>query len=255
MLAALIITALLAFFTAACTDQFILSGTVTWHDTGGGAEGVSVILFNAADNATMDNTTTEDDYTIVTTDKDGKYTFTGLSAGSYIVYAALEGYTFDPANREVEVTGKTADIDFTAHEDDFEVPSNDPDNGTVYTGSYTDCSNGCLPGDNPCKTCCHDTFGPEVKLCTDNCGDEHDVCDDECDDKCYPPSLEQRECWDDCTAGCEEECGTCIMMCTYDIHMEFDCPDFMPPQECPYNCQTWNPAKRSCEGPANDECG
>ncbi len=237
MLAALIITALLAFFTVSCTDQLILSGTVTWHDTGGGAEGVSVILFNAADNATMDNTTTEDDYTIVTTGKDGKYSFTGLSAGSYIVYAALEGYTFDPANLEVEITGKTADIDFTAYENTFEAPSNGP-----YTGAYMDCINGCRPGVNECSNCCDSNFDP----CFTGCFNGYTTCSDNCDPYDYN--------YLDCVEACRLARDGCYNNCNYVVEQEFDCPDFMPPQTCPYNCQMWNPASRSCAGAPMNGC-
>ncbi len=239
MLAALMTIAIIAFFTAACTDQFTLSGTVSWHDTGGGAEGVSILLFNAADNATMGNETTEDDYTIVTTDASGTYTFTGLAAGSYIVYAALEGYLFDPVTQKVEVTGNTADINFTAYEDDFSVPTDGP-----YTGSYNDCTNGCLPGNNSCNTCCDNTFDP----CFDTCYDSYTDCHEGCRNETNPDKHEK------CMNDCDAAYTACRNNCFYDEQKEFDCPDFVPPQECPYNCQVWNPAGRSCVGAAMNAC-
>ncbi|MCP4716146.1 MAG: carboxypeptidase regulatory-like domain-containing protein [Deltaproteobacteria bacterium] len=237
ILAVLMVTAFLAVFTASCTDQSKLSGTVTWQDTGGGTEGVSVILFNAVDNATMDNATTEDDYTIVTTDKDGKYTFTGLSASSYIVYAALEGYKFAPATREVEVKGITARIDFTAYENEFEIPENGP-----YTGAYMDCSNGCLPGVNACSNCCNTSFDP----CFDACFDAYYTCTVNCDpyDYSYP----------NCKNACDQTRQDCYNNCNYGLKQEFDCPDFMPPKTCPYNCQAWNSAGRSCVGAPMNAC-
>ncbi len=169
ILTALIITVLLSVFMASCTDQSSLSGTVTWRDSGGAAQGVSVILFNASDNATMDITATAVDYTIVTTDEDGTYTFTNLRAGSYIVFAALEGYVFDPATRQVEVQGVTVDIDFAGYEDEPDAPPNDPI--TCYSVEAED--------PNVCS-------GNGTCVSFNNCECDAGYYGDECDDDTKP---------------------------------------------------------------------
>ncbi|MCP4626802.1 MAG: carboxypeptidase regulatory-like domain-containing protein [bacterium] len=244
MLAAVMLAAFIAVLAPSCTDQSILNGTVIWQDTGGGAEGVSVILFNAADNATMDNASSEDDYTITTTDKNGKYTFTGLTAGSYIVYAALEGFKFDPATRQVEIKGITTDIDFNAYEDEFEVPSNGP-----YNGSYTDCSNGCLPGNNACNMCCYEIFNPFCDLCYKT----GEICQDNCDLIDIKGTGDYAK-YKDCLNACDQTFIGCINNCDYGVKVEFECPDFLPVQTCPYNCQAWDSANRTCVGAPSNSC-
>jgi len=233
----LMMITVLAVVAASCQNQASLSGTVTWHDTGGGAEGVSVILFAAGDNATMDNGTTADDYTITATDKNGTYSFTGLTAGSYTVYAAAAGLKFDPGVTDVTVHGMTAGIDFTAYEDTFTVPSNGP-----YTGGGSDCMNGCLPGVNACSDCCMATFDPYFNECFGAYRD----CMDECSGQYY----NYNKCADDCNAE-REACNDTVW---YSVQVEFDCPDFMPEQTCPYDCQAWNSASRSCVGAPFNGC-
>ncbi|MCE5210780.1 MAG: carboxypeptidase regulatory-like domain-containing protein, partial [Deltaproteobacteria bacterium] len=76
-----------------------ISGTVTSGSTA---------LAGATINLTGDNTGS------VTTDSDGKYTFTGLIAGNYNVIPSLAGYLFSPISTAVTVDGSDITADFTA---------------------------------------------------------------------------------------------------------------------------------------------
>lgn len=51
---------------------------------------------------------------VVTTDSNGDYSISGLSAGDYILTASKSGYSFDPPSRRIEVTQNTAAQDFKA---------------------------------------------------------------------------------------------------------------------------------------------
>jgi hypothetical protein len=81
----------------AAAGAYAISGKVS----GAVAAGVTVSLAGAAP-------------AITATDSSGRYSFTGLTAGSYVVSPSLAGYTFDPASAPVSVaTASVAHQDFT----------------------------------------------------------------------------------------------------------------------------------------------
>ena len=65
--------------------------------------------------------TVSDGIRSVTTDQDGQYTLSGVPAGAYTLTPAQNGFTFDPATREIVVSGNTSGQDFTATAEDASI--------------------------------------------------------------------------------------------------------------------------------------
>jgi hypothetical protein len=85
-------------------QDFMAAGAyaVSGKVSGAVAEGVAVHLTGAASASTA-------------TDSSGRYSFTGLTAGSYAIAPSLAGYAFDPASAPVTVaSASVADQDFIA---------------------------------------------------------------------------------------------------------------------------------------------
>lgn len=123
------------------------------------------------------------------------------------------------------------------------MPIFSPTPAMAETGTLTDCIIGCLPNDANCINCCKATF--EATEPMDCCGD-----------------------YGQCTEKCETQEGTravtCFRRCQKTLRMchdkysegekEFNCPNWMAPKECPFECQVWSPASRKCVG-APQGCG
>jgi len=92
-------------------NTYTLSGTVT--ESGTGLSGVTVSTGVRS----------------ATTQNDGTYTITGLSAGAYTVTPTKTGYTFSPTTRSVSVNANLSGVNFTATKTSFSI------SGTVRTGS------------------------------------------------------------------------------------------------------------------------
>jgi inhibitor of cysteine peptidase len=79
---------------------YSISGQITWQ--GSGLSGVTMTLSGGASKVT--ETTT-----------DGRYVFTGLQNGSYVVTSAKAGYQFSPSSQAVTIADLNRDgVDFTA---------------------------------------------------------------------------------------------------------------------------------------------
>jgi len=106
-------------------------------------------------------------------------------------------------------------------------------------GTPVDCMSGCRPGNNSCTQCCSHVG----ESCYSACRQEGYKC--------------VRNClsWDqECRNGCFSQMKNCNNNCS-NTKYSFDCPDWVDPnQPCPYDCQMWNPASRSCVGPSMNGC-
>jgi len=113
------------------------------------------------------------------------------------------------------------------------------------TGTVGDCLVGCMTGSNECSSCCDNTFKEADKSCTDSCRNAFIRCLGGCENNPNGSSA--------CTDQCQTDFQTCTDTCSSTTH-EFTCPDWIPPQKCPYDCQTWSPATRSCTGAPMNGC-
>jgi hypothetical protein len=104
-----------------------ISGVVTEMGTGYALDGVTMQLTGAA-------TTT------VTTDSNGKFSFTGLTNGTYYVTPSLADYTFDPTSAEIVINN--ADLNNA----DFSAMLSSPAGSYSISGNVTKVTGGVLQG-------------------------------------------------------------------------------------------------------------
>lgn len=120
-------------------------------------------------------------------------------------------------------------------------------------GTSGDCIMGCGTANNACFNCCEKTFGS----CDSGCSQTYQSCMSNCQ---YAPDLNNPASVDVATQQYKQCKGTCsnnMQSCDSDcnnVKKNFNCPGYMPPQKCSYDCQAWNPASRSCVGPAMNGC-
>lgn len=106
-------------------------------------------------------------------------------------------------------------------------------------GTQSDCFMGCRPGNNSCTQCC----SPIGQSCYSACSQQYRDCLGKC-------TWNDQNCKNDCSSRHE----TCRTKCS-NIKYSFDCPDWVDPNHpCPYDCQVWNPASRSCVGAPMNGC-
>ena len=87
--------------TVNSSPTYTISGTIT-KSTGGTLQGATISLSGGSSRT-------------ATTNLSGGYSFTGLANGSYTITPTLSGYTFNPVNRTVTVSGADVQsISFTA---------------------------------------------------------------------------------------------------------------------------------------------
>ncbi|MDQ5987604.1 MAG: hypothetical protein CSYNP_03349 [Syntrophus sp. SKADARSKE-3] len=86
----LILSACSGSSSGAANPTYNIYGTATLN--GSALQGVSIILSGASSATT-------------TTDASGNYTFTGLAHGSYTITPSMTGYTFNPVNTAVTISG------------------------------------------------------------------------------------------------------------------------------------------------------
>lgn len=107
------------------------------------------------------------------------------------------------------------------------------------TASQEQCIYGCLPGDNPCQTCCEATFSP----CHDGCRSAFVVCDRKCSYNNY-----------DCRMACKAVFDKCRFRCYRSTPRVIDCPDWVQEEKCSFDCQVWSPLERKCVGAEMNGC-
>lgn len=113
------------------------------------------------------------------------------------------------------------------------------------TINHNDCTNGCRPGVNSCNNCCDSHFKP----CFDSCRKDRNTCSD----KCNSYSKYSND-FSECLNACQTKYTACENNCEYKVIKSVSCPDWVPEGKCPYNCQIWNPASRSCVGAPMNGC-
>lgn len=113
--------------------------------------------------------------------------------------------------------------------------------GTMAT--ETECINGCPTGSSHCVDYCLDLFEP----CFDNCAEENRRFISKC--------ARQGKSYEECYRQKPIENKRCKNNCHNTIKKDVDFPNWMGEQECPYDCQTWNPAGRLCVGAKRNGCG
>jgi hypothetical protein len=118
--------------------------------------------------------------------------------------------------------------------------------GTMAT--YLECQDGCPIGNQDCYAYCSSLFDPCLDECTrlkqefiPSCvASDREFPNDAtrytyCRDLMYTV-------FDQCNSNCNS------------IKKEVDYPNWMGEQECPYDCQRWNPTSRTCVGAAMNGC-
>ncbi|QJB55119.1 hypothetical protein [Pseudodesulfovibrio sp. zrk46] len=110
-------------------------------------------------------------------------------------------------------------------------------------GTLTDCVIGCKPSDEACINCCKEAFGVTETV---NCCGDYGSCTARCEN------------FDGVKAvACYGQCQRALKRC-HDVYtdavMEFSCPNWVKPQNCPHDCQVWNPESQKCVGAPKDVC-
>lgn len=115
-----------------------------------------------------------------------------------------------------------------------------PSPALAVFGTAGDCSMGCAPGDNSCMDCCSKLF----PVCKRPCMDAYNACQTNCG---LGPQMS-------CRKNCEARLEACNQGCT-NLRKDITCSGWVDPHtKCPYDCQMWNPASRTCIGPHMNGC-
>lgn len=119
--------------------------------------------------------------------------------------------------------------------------------GTMAT--YSECQDGCPIGDQGCYSYCSSLFDPCFNACADQARNFIPDCiaSDRQFDNSQTRYSHCRDLLYIVNAQCKNNCRT--------IKKEVDYPNWMAEQKCPYDCQKWNPASRSCVGAKMNGCG
>ena len=118
--------------------------------------------------------------------------------------------------------------------------------GTMAT--HSECLDGCPIGDQSCYNYCSSLFDP----CFDACAEQAREFIPNCiasDRQFSNDKTRYTHCRDllyIINAQCKNNCRS--------IKKEVDYPNWMGEQACPYDCQKWNPASRTCVGAKMNGC-
>ena len=149
---------------------------------------------------------------------------------------------------------------------------------TVFASeSYMQCLENCPPGVNGCSNCCMAQLEAAQQPCVNKCAQARGKCTDACQatqNQCYRTVAARcndacgssTRCEENCNfqgqfrcdsdfRRCESSCGMGETSCRIDCRhtspaIAGGCPGEVPAQKCPYNCQSWNSASKSCIGAA-----
>ena len=123
---------------------------------------------------------------------------------------------------------------------------------------YSQCLDNCRPGVNECSNCCFAQQDVAAQPCRNACDVTQSKCIDTGTAKCKKDNPNHPEyCINYEARKCERTGWTCRRDCSVkDWDIAGACPGEIPPQKCPFNCQSWNSASKSCIGAPmnNDAC-
>ena len=133
--------------------------------------------------------------------------------------------------------------------------------------------NWCLPGVNDCSNCCEDEWeAAGGGACWSGCWETYSSCIQTCQQNnsaasCFAQYLRDRDwqkldtctqeadlAYQQCVKPCQKALDTCDDSCEQIQITGSDCPGAQEPATCPYTCQSYNPASRSCVGAALNAC-
>ena len=115
--------------------------------------------------------------------------------------------------------------------------------------SLSQCLTNCPSGVNNCSNCCLNQFNAAVAPCDNACTTVQTSCLNAAAQKCGGNS---NACYFQAADACYSNWIRCRQACNPPI--AGGCPGEVPPQNCPYDCQMWNPASKTCVGAAMNGC-
>ena len=118
--------------------------------------------------------------------------------------------------------------------------------------SVNQCNMNCPPGNNPCVQCCMAQFDAASQPCMNSCRDNAFPCFQQALNNCNNDTYS--ECYRQASAPCIQAEYSCQQQCENTVQIAGGCPDEVPPQTCPFDCQSWNSASRSCVGAPMNGC-
>jgi hypothetical protein len=124
---------------------------------------------------------------------------------------------------------------------------------------FSQCLENCRPGNNPCTQCCLAQQDKAAQPCRDACSATERKCVEAAPAFCknkYPNSQQdQRWCIGSEEAKCQRTGRDCRWNCgRQDWDVPGGCPGEVLPEKCPFDCQVWNSASKSCIGPRMNGC-
>jgi hypothetical protein len=121
--------------------------------------------------------------------------------------------------------------------------------------TVSQCIVNCPPGNNSCTQCCLDQFEAAAQPCYSACTATLARCSAKAAADCNAKHLAAED-EVACYAAARNVCWVAYMGCHQGCNPQVQggCPGEVPPQKCPYTCQSWNPASQSCVGAALNRC-
>jgi len=123
--------------------------------------------------------------------------------------------------------------------------------------TLSQCIVNCPPGNNSCTQCCSSQFeNGGGGACTTACATADSQCMTAVANRCNSigdPNKRQ-QCYNSGSQACFAAFNSCWNACG-NTQIPGGCPGEVQPQKCPYNCQVWNSASRTCVGAAMNVCG
>jgi hypothetical protein len=125
------------------------------------------------------------------------------------------------------------------------------------TETTSQCMMNCPPGNNSCTQCCSAQFDASNGACYGACAGNQQGCIAAAKLVCdkQPTQWERDNCNRSEASKCMYTAWQCRSDCYGTVQIPGNCPGEVPPQKCPFNCQVWNPASKSCVGANLNVCG
>lgn len=120
--------------------------------------------------------------------------------------------------------------------------------------TLSQCLTNCPPGNNSCTQCCFAELDAAAKPCNDACTVAQSSCFDAAIQSCQN-SPHKDACVRIAILPCLQAQYACQRACEETTQIAGGCPGEVPPQKCPYDCQSWNSASKTCVGAPVNGCG